>query len=107
MDDLWQRVGRLVGADLPLGGSAGRSIHVLAADADTVVVRAVRRGRQPGDHAGHQVPRTDIEAAARLGLHGAALQLFSLRQQLGELRQPGYVLAILRALEPADIPRAQ
>jgi len=44
--------------------------------------------------------RADIEAAAQLGLHGAALQLFTLRQQLSELPQPGYVLAILRALDP-------
>lgn len=107
MDDLWPRVERLVGSDLPLGGSAGRSIHVLAVDADTVVVRGIRRGRQSGEHAGHPVPRADIEAAARLGLHGTALQLFTLRQQLSELPQQGYVLAILRALVLTDIPPAE
>jgi hypothetical protein len=107
MDDLWQRVEQLVGQELLLIGSARRAVHVLAVDADTVVLQGIRRGRLPGDHAGHQVSRADIEAAARLGLHGTALQLFTLRQQLSELPQPGYILAILRALEPADIPPVQ
>ena len=106
MDSLWQRVERLVGQELPLIGSAGRTVHVLAIDADTVVLQGIRGGRLPGDHAGHPVSRADIEASARLGLHGPALQLSTLRQRLSELPQPGYVIAILRALEPEDIPPA-
>jgi len=42
MDDLWQRVGRLVGRELPLAGGAGRTVQVLAVETDAVVVRGKR-----------------------------------------------------------------
>jgi hypothetical protein len=106
MDDLWHRVEQLVGLDLPLDGSSGRTVHVIAIDATTVFVRAERRGRLAGKHADHQVPRADIEAAARLDLHGEALQSRTLRRHLRELQLPGYTLAILRALEADDTPPA-
>ena len=80
-----------------------RSCHI-AVTADTVVVRGERRGRLAGEHADHQVPRADIEAAAQLGLHGASLHVGTLGRRLSDLQQPGYTLAILRALETETTP---
>ena len=107
MDDLWQRVARLIGQDLPLVSSSGRSIQVIAVTADTVVVRGERRVRLAGQHADHQIPPADIAAAAQLGLHGAALHIGILDRRLRDLQQPGYTLAILRALEAADTSPAR
>ncbi len=104
MDDLWQRVERLIGQDLPLVGSSGRSIQVIAVTADTVVVRGERRGRLAGKHADHEIPRADMAAAAQLGLRGAALHIGTLSRRLSDLQKPGYTLAILRALEAETTP---
>ncbi len=48
--------------------------------------------------------RCDLRVAAQLGLHGAALHIGTLDRRLRDLQQPGYTLAILRALEAETTP---
>ncbi len=91
MDDLWQRVGRLKGQTLVTTGR-GRSFDVVDVRPDAVVITVHSTGKV------RRVPRSEIEAAAKLGITGLGLTPQAIRDAGASEANPASVAAILEAV---------
>jgi hypothetical protein len=91
-DNLWQRLRALEGRTLRT--VTGRGVfEVLRVADDAVHIRVRSSGREYG------VRRREIEAGGALGLRGAALTPFRVRQASASEYRPAYVAALLRAVD--------